>query len=130
MWITIKFNVNSLTNKISSSVKTWINQALRVIKAYAEKISPEDTKEFISNHQIKNAVDYWNKILWSLENNTPYAIYLECWVAGKRYNYHKWARKWPRNVIYTWVWNRTYTRTIADNNKSIVDIIRESIKNA
>ncbi len=109
------------------SLEEWINDALQILYDYAVEISPTDTKEFIQNHKIIKARTEWNKIIWTLENDTEYAIYLEYGVQWKEFNYYKWPRGWSRTRIHIWVGNRTYTRTIDDNQRRVFDLILSKI---
>lgn len=111
-----------------NSLKKWIDEALEILNDFAVEISPEDTGDFVKNHKIISAKIENNKIVWTLENNTPYAIYLEYWVWWKEYNYYKWARWWSRTKIHVWVWNRTYTRTLDENQTRIIQLIQNKIR--
>ena len=121
-------NLTKYNDKIKTQIKNWINQSLEVLKDFAEVISPEDTREFVRAHKIDKATESLWIITWTLYNDTEYAWILEYWVWWNKYNYHKWKVWWPRQIIYSWVWNRTYTRTADTNESEIKKIIESKIK--
>ena len=109
----IPFDTQSIIQSFVWRQIDAVNQTLEIAKTYAESISPTDTETFINNHEIIPAEFDWKRVVWMLVNKTPYAKILEFGVKGNTYNYHKGSRKnKARKVIYTWVGNRTYQRTL------------------
>lgn len=107
----IKFTAEAIMNALRQRQVNATNEVLEEAKKYAESISPTDTEEYIKSFVIKPARSWkrW-QVVWELTNTSEYAMIIERWVQGKTYNYHRWPRKWPRKVIYSWVWNRTIQR--------------------
>jgi len=121
---TFNLDLGKYTKKVSEWVLIWVNESLDFMNDYAKKISPEDTWKFHKNHKIEKWVLNWNFAEWRIYNDTDYAAILEYWVKSKSYNYHKWRRWWPRKIIHTWVWNRTYSRTLDDNRQDVINSIK------
>lgn len=98
-----------------------INTALKYVKKEIDDKTPEDTRTLVGNNNINDASTDNGKSMWSVSNSTPYAIYVEHWVWGKAYNYHK-----PKGTVaYTGVGAKMYTKTIFDEkvkqtNKEII----------
>ncbi len=104
------------------------NEAIQLLREFAIEISPEDTSTFAQNHDIIDAkVINW-KIIATLENGTEYAFFLEYGVQWKEYNYYKGSKWWARINIYSWVGNRTYTRTIDEKQLEVFKIIQDNLK--
>lgn len=98
-----------------------VNTALNFVKKEIDAKTPEDTKTLIWNNKIVTAKTANGKTVGSINNSTPYAIYVEHGVWGKAYDYHK--PKW--SVMYKWVWAKMYTRTkfdekVKSKNKEII----------
>ena len=60
----------------------------------------------------------WWKITVDVWTNLEYAAYVEFWVEGRKFDYHKWL-----NVFKTWVWARMFRDTLEDEKDNIKSII-------
>jgi len=104
---------------------TWnINTALEFIKNEAEDRTPEDKKILVKSFEIERAVELWNKIIWKVKNDTPYAFFVEFWTKRAK-NYHK--TKWSvffRSGDYNGLpWARMLTRAVDENRTEINKIL-------
>jgi hypothetical protein len=87
------------------------------MKSFAIDISPTKTHTFIKKHKIiPPKLEEW-KLVWYLENDCEYWIYLEYWVKWREYKYHKWPPTNDSTVFFEWVWNQTYKRTAEEFRK-------------
>ena len=109
----IKLDANAIIKALQERQVKATNAVLEEAKKYAESISPTDESNYIKKFRIIPArYSKWNAIEGKLVNDSEYANILEYWVKGKTYQYHRWPRSMKdRPVIYTWVGNRTLTRT-------------------
>lgn len=83
-------------------------------KYLLEKIkeeTPEDTFKLQNSHTIEPTRKEWSKIIWTISNDTEYAVYVEYWL-GKKYNYYKnwWRRKWG-SPFKTGDWARMFSKS-------------------
>lgn len=115
---------------IENLVKNWINQWLNILNNDIKLKTPIDTWELIWNNIIINAKSDWNTIKGSVYNETKHALYVEYWIKSKNYNYYKWNRKSWWTPYYIWVWARMFTRAYDEKKVQIMNLIRNSIKNA
>lgn len=117
-----------LVGALEERAKAGIDAALRDLRDYAVRISPEDTKRFVESHEIHEAHKVGTSVVGSLVNETPYAIYLEYGVLGKQYNYHKGPKKAKkRRLIYSGIGVRVYRRTLDANQQSIQATIKRAL---
>lgn len=92
-------------------------------KKFADSQTPEDTWNLLMNNKAKPVKKDWIKLETWLKNDTEYAPYVEYWVQGRVFNYHK--PKWV--VFYRWVWMWTYAKTkihLEKNIKKYIDNIK------
>ena len=116
-----------LDQKVINAV--WIWQEIFISKA--KEISPTDTTKYIKNHK-KSWIKKRDWIIeWSVYNNTEYSVDIEFW-KWRDFNYHQWPKdeEWlfGRTIIYTWTWNRTYTRAKAHTEPIYNDYINQATK--
>jgi len=89
-----------------------VNETLSGALEYARAISPTDTSEYINSHTKVDAQVSWEIVKGSIRNDSEHANIVEDGVLWRSYNYHKWPPRNASTVIYTWVGNRTYQRTL------------------
>lgn len=119
----IKLNIGSIDRKITKQWIKAINATLPSVKWFIEDLTPEDTTRLVNSYKIRWAKDEWNKIVWEVYTNVPYAIFVEYWVAWKAYRYNK--PKW--NIFNIWVWNRTFTRALDNNRETIKSLLQRNL---
>ena len=122
-----RFDINVFSKELMQDIEAkaivWVNKALDYIKQSVDEKTPEDTKTLLKNNTILKAEKKGNSIYWEVFNNTEYAEIIEYWVRSKKYNYHK-----PKGtILYSGVWNRTFTRTADNESENIKNIIKKEI---
>lgn len=121
--IKFKPDITKLEKTLTKRLETGIKNALELLKNNIDSITPEDTRTLLSNNEISEVVAYNGKVSWKVFNTTPYAIYVEYWVSGKPYTYHK--PKWV--PFYNGIWNRTFARWIDMTKKEALEIIKNAL---
>jgi len=117
-------NFNDIQKEIDKSITDWINKATKYLKDKVDEKTPEDTKTLLWNNKQVKARKLWNNYIWSVENDTEYAVYVEYWVWWKDFNYNK--PKW--NNFYSWVGARMFTRTQDEEENEVSNIINKEIE--
>ena len=124
----LTFDVTNILNEKKINIIAWMKNWLDVLKKSIDEKTPEDTFELIKNNKINSPVVEWNIVIWSVSNNTEYAILVERGVQNKKYNYYKgwWRRKWWKpfyvwGSIGKWVWARMFTRWLDDSKQEIIN---------
>lgn len=110
----------ALINKLTGN----INDALDFIRAEAEIRTPEDKVNLVKNYEIEPAKESWNKIIWKVKNNTPYAFFVEFWTKrAKNYHKPKWTiffQSWDYEGLS---WARMLTRAVDENRDELNKIL-------
>ena len=117
-------NFNDIQKEIDKSITDWINKATKYLKDKVDEKTPEDKKTLLWNNKQVKARKLWNNYIWSVENDTEYAVYVEYWVWWKDFNYNK--PKW--NNFYSWVGARMFTRTQDEEENEVSNIINKEIE--
>lgn len=110
-------------SRILASVVRGVDKAVELLKKEIDDRTPEDTGRLVrSNRQVK-AVVSGQSVIGKVENDTPYAAYVEYGV-GRAYNYHK-----PKGtVMLRGIGARMFSRAYDANKKKIVDTIANEVK--
>lgn len=101
----------------------WIEKALPVLLEALKELTPEDTGEMLNSYRIESVKNEWGDIVWTITNDTDYAIYVEYWVGWVKFWYHK--PKW--SLFYIWEWNMTFHRAVDNTRDKIIMIIYNEI---
>jgi hypothetical protein len=117
-------NFNDIQKEIDKSITDWINKATKYLKDKVDEKTPESTKTLLWNNKQVKARKLWNNYIWSVENDTEYAVYVEYWVWWKDFNYNK--PKWSN--FYSWVGARMFTRTQDEEENEVSNIINKEIE--
>lgn len=118
-----ELNLGKYTKKLKSQLIDWISEWQVFLKNQIDSRTPEDTKTLLWNNQISEIIDTWWKILWSVYNDTEYALYVERWL-WREFNYHK--PKWK--VFKIWNWAKMFATTYDLDWKEAQNIIINKIK--
>ena len=72
----------------------------------------------LNSYVIEKPRREWFRVIWSIKNTAPHAIYVEYWrnIKWLSNKYHKPKR----SVVYEWIGNRTFARAV-DNVKNAID---------
>lgn len=100
-----KINLGKIEQEAIKKIKNAIDDSLIELKKEVDSNTPIDSGTLILNNKIRKAEIKWDIISWSVYNDTWYAPYVEYWVWGKRYHYHKFWK-----TFFVWVWARMFTR--------------------
>jgi hypothetical protein len=126
----LKIDINALDKifdwfekKIEWNIILWIRKWLNLLLKELKKNTPEDTKEMVNSYKILDVVKRWNYYIWTIWNTADHSIYVEFGVDWRIYDYHK--PKW--STFYTWVWNRTFQRSLINAQDDIYKLIIESL---
>ena len=117
-------NLKSFVRSVPTRLKKGANKALDVLKEDINTNTPEDSKTLVRANKIKKASNIGSKVIWSVYNDTEYGKYVEYWVQGRTFNYHK--PKWK--IFKTGVGANMYQWAVKNKWKEINKIIRESLK--
>lgn len=99
--------VMSYESKVAEVSFATVDQLADLAKKLIDEKTPEDTTVLVENNKKKPTRKEGAFIIGEVENTTPYAPYVEYWVQGKTYNYHK-----PKGqVFHTGVGAGMYART-------------------
>ena len=129
MWFDLNVQLNvdkitdSLSKKFEQKIYLWIKKALEVLLEELKRLTPEDTGNMLRSYKVHNITKVWDKYIWTISNDSDYAIYVEYWVQGRKFEYHK--PKWT--TFYTWVGNRTFARAMDNKEKEMIAIISSYI---
>lgn len=106
--------------------KKWLQKAMpkavKILEDELKRLTPEDTKEMLSSY-VSETKTTDNAIVWEVWNTAEHAIFVEYWVEGQKYNYHK--PKW--SIFYQWVWNRTFARWVDNTRQKILQTINSEL---
>lgn len=119
----VKFDKQKTINEIINQCKPKMENMAEVWLNYADNLIPEDTRHLLVNNKKKKLKATSNWIVTWIENKTDYAVYVEYWVKGRVYDYHK--PKWA--IFYSWVWMWMYAKTKAyleQNTKKFITNIK------
>jgi len=117
--------MQDIAKTIPEQYKAFISEKQVVTKAdKVDEKTPESTKTLLWNNKQVKARKLWNNYIWSVENDTEYAVYVEYWVWWKDFNYNK--PKWSN--FYSWVGARMFTRTQDEEENEVSNIINKEIE--
>jgi hypothetical protein len=97
-----------------------VDSILDTAKQSLKEKTPEDTWELVDNWEKQPIRREGGKIVGEITNATPYGKYVEYWVQGKEYWYHKPKGK----LFYIWVGAGMVRRTYAE----VMNWAREKVK--
>ena len=121
----LEFNVNKIFIDKKDDVIEAVNKSLVELKKSIDAKTPEDTFKLIKNNKVRQAKVVWKTVVWSIYNNTEYALIVEEWVRGRKYNYYKdwWRRKWWTPF---WIdeWARMFERWLEDTKDYILNKLK------
>jgi len=100
-------------------LELWMRKSLLVLLEELKRLTPEDTKEMLNSYRVGGVTSKGENIVGEITNDADHAIYVEYWVDGVVFNYHK--PKW--NKFYSWIGNRTFARAIDNKREEILNII-------
>ena len=105
----MKVNIDFWRIKADAEQKVFdaVNESLDLAKAELESRTPEDKKKLVKWYKKIKPTKTGDVISWKIENKVKYWIYVEYWVWGRKFNYHK--PKWK--VFYKGIWARMLTKT-------------------
>ena len=106
-----------------SRIRIWISKALPILLQELKDLTPEDTKEMLWSYRVETVKSEKGNIVWTITNDADYAVYVEYWVWGITFWYHK--PKW--SLFYTWVGNMTFHRAVDNSRDRIIQIIYNEI---
>jgi len=113
---TISKQKDALIKRLTNNVDT----ALKFVKDEAEDRTPEDKKNLVKNFEIEPAREVWDKIVWKVKNNTPYAFFVEFWTRrAKNYHKPKWTIFFQSRDYKGLPWARMLTRAVDENRSQI-----------
>jgi len=118
-------NLSKLTSKIEQRVIQGINQALENRVDFIEKISPEDTWDYVDSHYIRKATSSNGVISWPNANDSEHAAGVEDWFRRTPVN---WSKK-DNVTIYNWVGAKVMQRTTLNPRlkQETISIINQSL---
>lgn len=99
-----------------------VDKLADLAKELIDAKTPEDRRILVGNNEKKPTVREGGVVVWSVENTTPYAPYVEYGVQGKSYNYHK--PKWE--IFHKGVGAGMYARTNIELIEKWEEIIIEA----
>ena len=119
----VELNAWAFEREYQKRIVSWINRALPILLEELKRLTPEDTKEMLNSFTTQKATIEWDSVVWIIWNDADHAIYVEYWVNGLSYTYHK-----PKgSPFYRWVGNRTFARALDNKREEIIRIIYNEI---
>ena len=120
---TIKLDAWAFAREYERRLVVGIRKALPVLLEELKRLTPEDTRTMLNSYVVEDVKVEWDSVIGSIRNDADYAIFVEYWVNGLSYNYHK-----PKGtVFYQWVGNRTFARAVDNVRQRVEQIILSEV---
>lgn len=112
MWFNINIDFTEIRRKQVEEWKKRLDKFADRVVEWVKSRTPEDTKDLLNSIWKTSQIYDWKQIKQSVKDLVwlSYTIYVEYWVMGKIYNYHK--PKWK--VFYEWIWAAMFRKTYFD----------------
>ena len=94
-----------------------------VLMEALKELTPEDSKTMLNSYRIESLKNEGGYIVWTITNDTDYAIYVEYGKEWVSFWYHK-----PKDsLFYVGEGNMTFHRAVDNSKKEITEIIYNEI---
>ena len=113
-----KIDLSKYAKQYEKKANETINEATIELLWEVIKKSPVDTWEFLKWNKRELAKKEWDKIVWSVYNDSKNANNVENWWRVTEVNWHKNRKAWWP-VIHTWIWATPFLRTYLEKREKI-----------